>query len=154
MTVAKASIAPEMLSVVDFGLRLITAGFGAADRDRIVAMASLMLQRAIEAGDFTRAAWDAGALSQASIDALVSRLDQHRLDRAAIDALLRHHNGAGAALYAYLAHTVLVASAIAASRTARRPGARQIWRRHLLTGSSDGQARLISSAAPAWAVAG
>ena len=74
--------------------------------------------------------------------------------RAAIAALLGNQSGAGATLYAFLAHTVLVASAIAATRSARRPGARQLWRRHLLTGSSDGQANLISSAAPAWVVAG
>lgn len=146
---SRAAIAPEMLSSVDFGMRLITAGFVCDDRARIASLTETTLEQAIGAGLFTRAEWDAGDLSQRAVDILVYALDQHRLDGPAINALLEGREGAGAALYYYLAHAVLVASAIAATRGARQRACRQLWCRHLQVDDAHGGSG-ISAGAPAW----
>ncbi|MBO9471033.1 hypothetical protein J7355_13110 [Endozoicomonas sp. G2_2] len=146
---SKAAIAPEMLSSVDFGIRLITAGFVSEDRARIASLTATTLEQAIDAGLFTRAEWDAGALCQRAVDILVYALDQHRLDGPAINALLEGREGAGAALYYYLAHAVLVASAIAATRGARQRACRQLWCRHLYVDEAQVGGG-ISAGAPAW----
>lgn len=149
---SKAAIAPELLFLSDFGVRLIRAGFIDDDRAELVSLIEVLLDRAVGEGVFERAAWDAGRLNQEAVDALVYALDRHRLNESAIDALLKDEREAGAALYHFLAHCVLVACAIAASRGARRMTCRQLWCRHLVVAPGEpGQQTAISAAAPDWA---